>query len=250
MAQIDNYEPLTHLHNQLEYAEHLQRNIIARATGLDYDSNNYKKIRDQFLSDPQTKELLPDFIRVNREINQFWIFIKDKFPSYAERRTFIYESFQPLIGYLEEIELIKSGASTLGLSAHNKALTIDQELNLLIEEAKSRFTNPKDKRIALEKLWDAFERVKTYFNHNKQKSAEELVKLISSDFDYEFIKGEFQTLTTIGNDYRIRHHETNRKEIPQEKHVEYLFFRMLGLLNLCVVNIHEQEKSTDLTELW
>ena len=38
--------------------------------------------------------------------------------------------------------------------------TDDDELNKLIKEAKDRFFNPKDKQIAIEKLWDAFERIK------------------------------------------------------------------------------------------
>ena len=101
--------------------------------------------------------------------------------------------------------------------------------------------NQNDKKIALEKLWDAFQRIKTYFGDNKKVSAEELVNLISNDFDFEFINSEFKTLTKIGDQYNIRHHERNTILITEDKHIEYLFFRMLALLNLCVENIHEKE---------
>ena len=47
-----------------------------------------------------------------------------------------------------------------------KTKTNDQELDSLINEAKDRFFIPKDKQIA---PWDAFERIKTYFNWNKKK---------------------------------------------------------------------------------
>lgn len=240
MTQKDIYEPLDHLDNDFEYAEHLQSNVIARATGQDYDSKNYKAIREKFLIDPNTKELLPDFIRKNRDSQQFWTFIRDKLPSYAERRAYIYESFEELLAYLEEKEL-SNGSSLIKLAKVEKALTIDQELNNLIEEAKKRFENPSDKKIALEKLWDAFERIKTYFGTNKRLSSEQLVDLISTDFDKDFINNEFKELTSIGNAYNIRHYEQGKIIISENKHIEYLFFRMLALLNLCVENIHEKE---------
>jgi len=240
MTQMDIYETLDHLHNDFEYAEHLQNNVIARATGQDYDSKNYKFIREKFLIDSGTKDLLPDFIRKNRDLQQFWTFIRDKFPSYAERRAYIYEAFEELLAYLEEKEL-SNGFSLIKLAKIEKALTIDQELNSLIEEAKKRFKNPSDKKIALEKLWDAFERIKTYFGTNKRISSEQLVNLISSDFDKNFIANEFKELTSIGNNYNIRHHEQGKIIIAEDKHIEYLFFRMLALLNLCVENLQDKE---------
>jgi hypothetical protein len=234
MTQKDIYEILDHLHNDFEYAEHLQNNVIARATGQDYDSKNYKFIREKFLIDSGTKDLLPDFIRKNRDLQQFWTFIRDKFPSYAERRAYIYEAFEELLAYLEEKEL-SNGSSLIKLAKVEKALTIDQELNSLIEEAKKRFKNPSDKKIALEKLWDAFERIKTYFNSNKKISSEQLIDIISSNFDRNFIKNEFKELTFIGNNYNIRHYEQGKIIISENCHIEYLFFRMLALLNLCIL---------------
>jgi hypothetical protein len=239
----DIYEILDHLNNDFEYAIHLQNNIIARATGKDFDSRNYKIVREKFLIDTNIKDLLPDFIRTCRDIEQFWQFIKVKFSDkgcYDQRRSFILESFQNVLNYLEEKEL-SNGSTLIKLAKVEKVLTIDQELNILIEEAKKRFKNPNDKKIALEKLWDAFQRIKTYFGDNKKVSAEELVNLISNDFDFEFINSEFKTLTKIGDQYNIRHHERNTILITEDKHIEYLFFRMLALLNLCVENIHEKE---------
>ena len=243
MTQKDIYEELDYLHNDFEYAEHLQNNTIAKANGKDFDSRNYKFIREIFLTDPNTKDLLPDFIRKCRDIEQFWQFIKTKYSGtgcYEQRRIYIFESFQKLLGYLEEKEL-SNGSSLLKLAKVEKALTIDQELNKLIEEAKKRFENPSDKKIALEKLWDAFERIKTYFGTNKKLSSEQLVDLISTNFDKDFINNEFKELTSIGNSYNIRHHEQGKIIISENKHIEYLFFRMLALLNLCVENIHEKE---------
>ena len=50
----------------------------------------------------------------------------------------------------------------------HKTETNDVELNKLIDEAKERFLKPDDQNIALEKLWDAFERIKTYYGPKKR----------------------------------------------------------------------------------
>lgn len=120
-----------------------------------------------------------------------------------------------------------------------KSKTNDNELDMLINEAKDRFFIPKDKQIALEKLWDAFERLKTYYQSNKKKSSTELINKASKDFDFKLIEDEFRLLTKIGNEYRIRHHETDKIEVKNSKHVDYLFFRMLSLIDLCIKSINE-----------
>lgn len=121
----------------------------------------------------------------------------------------------------------------------NQVQTDDDELNKLIKDAKDRFFNPKDKQIAIEKLWDAFERIKTYYEGNKKVSSEKLVSIVSKDFNSELIDNEFQILTKVGNEYRIRHHETDKKEITETKYINYLFFRMLSLIDLCLTSINE-----------
>lgn len=123
----------------------------------------------------------------------------------------------------------------------NQNQTDDDELNKLIQEAKDRFFNPKDKYIAIEKLWDAFERIKTYFDSNKKLSSQKLVALVSEGFDESILNDEFIMLTKMGNEYRIRHHETDKKDIANIKHLNYLFFRMLTLIDLCLTCINENK---------
>jgi len=122
---------------------------------------------------------------------------------------------------------------------NSKVNTSDKDLNKLIDEARNRFLNPNDKQIALEKLWDAFERLKTYFTDlNKKQSASKIVELISDNFDEKFITTEFDRLTKIGNNYRIRHHEQGKKELT-DIHIDYFFFRMLSLIDLCLQFLNE-----------
>ena len=119
--------------------------------------------------------------------------------------------------------------------------TEDSQLNNLIKEAKERFFFPNDKHIALEKLWDAFERIKTYYDANKKQSSQKLVDITSRGFDEETLNKEFVELTSIGNRFRIRHHETDKIEITDSKHINYLFFRMLSLIDLCLTSINENK---------
>ena len=125
------------------------------------------------------------------------------------------------------------------------AQTKDDELNNLIEEAKSRFLNPKDKQVAVEKLWDAFERLKTYYSSDKKKSSEILINAISGEIDKKHFKDELAKFTKIGNDYRIRHHETNKKKIKDDIYLSYLFFSMLNLINLCLLSLDQNMKVED-----
>jgi len=50
---------------------------------------------------PEIEQLVPSFVRSNRNLTSFWHFIQPKFKTYAERRTFISEQFTPLLDFLE-----------------------------------------------------------------------------------------------------------------------------------------------------
>ncbi len=89
------------LESDLERAEYLQNLLISRATGGSGTELDYQSLRRNFISQAETKNLLPAFVRTNRSLEQFWAFIKGKFDTYQERRTFIYAEFVPLFDYLE-----------------------------------------------------------------------------------------------------------------------------------------------------
>ncbi|MGL4731774.1 MAG: AbiJ-NTD4 domain-containing protein [Clostridium sp.] len=57
----------------------------------------------------------------------------------------------------------------------------DKELNKLIDETINHIIKPKfeDRQIALEKLWDAYERLKAYYDDNKKKSVKRLIQIAS-----------------------------------------------------------------------
>lgn len=88
----------------LEAAESLPTQMTTHATGGDADVQEYKRAREALLSRPDTAKLVPSFVRICRNPSQFWGFIKPKFGTYAERRTFLVEQFDPLLSALERFE--------------------------------------------------------------------------------------------------------------------------------------------------
>ncbi|MBD8956884.1 MAG: hypothetical protein EGQ83_00160 [Holdemanella biformis] len=98
--------------------------------------------------------------------------------------------------------------------------------------------------LATQKLWDAFERIKTYDKRlHKNKSAENLVFFMSKgNADYkEILDKEFRNFTSIRNDFRIRHHETFENDIIYKEHYDYLFHRCLALLRLATKAVRENK---------
>lgn len=131
-------------------------------------------------------------------------------------------------------------------STSNKAIGLDDStiineagLEELIRTAEDLY-NKDEYSYAVEKIWDAFERIKTYYSTlDKKKSAEKIINDIS--YGNEHIKkmfdNEFKVLTDTGNSYRIRHHEINKIDISKELHYKYFYKRCLALISVIVENL-------------
>ncbi len=87
--------------SDLEKAQYLQNLLLGVATGQPGEEADYQGLRRYFLDHQAVRKLLPGFVRTNRSVSQFWQFIKTKFPSYAERRKFIWSEFTPALDFLE-----------------------------------------------------------------------------------------------------------------------------------------------------
>ena len=109
----------------------------------------------------------------------------------------------------------------------------DDTVTALINRSKD-FFKKGDTQEALEKIWDAFERIKTLFGNDKKESTKKLIKNLSSSLSPEIWNDEFLNLTKIGNYYQIRHYETNKLPLRNEKEKIYLYFRMLSLIDFCL----------------
>ena len=117
----------------------------------------------------------------------------------------------------------------------------DHEFNKLVEQA---FQYYKEARIdtATEKIWDAFERIKTFYKqYDKKGSITKLIDIVNkNNAEYrEMVEDEFTSLTKLGNDFRIRHHETNKKDICCKEHYDYLFHRCIAVLRLVTSVLRE-----------
>lgn len=109
----------------------------------------------------------------------------------------------------------------------------EKGLKMLVDSA-SNYYEKGDLLVAVEKIWDAFERLKTYYGPrlSKNNSASKIVEdfgMGNKEFQM-MINDEFQALTIIGNKFRIRHHETDKIEITDERQLNYLYKRCLSLI--------------------
>lgn len=114
--------------------------------------------------------------------------------------------------------------------------TGDPVADALLEDARRRILSPhpNDRQDALEKLWDAFERIKTLEpGAGKPEQVRALLdRTASSPKMRQYLENEARELTAIGNNLRIRHAETSQEQIQQSEHIDYLFHRMLSFLRL------------------
>lgn len=115
--------------------------------------------------------------------------------------------------------------------------TGDTETDRLLEIARRRILLPKaeDRQDALEKLWDAFERLKTLEpGADKRAQADALLERAAapgSSF-LRVLREEATALTKIGNSFRIRHSETNQEGLASLDQVDYLFGRLFSFIRL------------------
>lgn len=86
---------------RIDQLEQMKNLLVSYATGDGGDNAEYIRLRKTLLGDPVIAERLPRFVRNCRNISEFWAFIKAEFGTYAKRRTFLRDAFNPLILTLE-----------------------------------------------------------------------------------------------------------------------------------------------------
>lgn len=125
------------------------------------------------------------------------------------------------------------------MSLKSTEVIAEPGLKELVEQSTTLYNSKiiSDKQLAVEKIWDALERLKTYYSDlDKKKSSEKIVDDISNQNDnYKgLFNDEFLKLTKIGNDFRIRHHETNKIDIIDNNYYDYFFHRCYALIDLAL----------------
>lgn len=115
----------------------------------------------------------------------------------------------------------------------------EDETKKLLKDAVALYKtpNPATRQDSVEKIWDALERLKTYYTQvSKKNSIDKIVNdMANGNQKYiDLFNDEFKSLTSIGNHYRIRHHETDKINITDNRYYDYFFNRCLSLIALAI----------------
>lgn len=112
--------------------------------------------------------------------------------------------------------------------------TGDVRLDQLLEEARTKFLDPSPQthQEALERIWDAWERLKTVRNTDKKLGTVAILDVCATGAFRKVLEEEATAITALGNHLQIRHFETNKPEIVDPDYADYLFQRMFALVLL------------------
>lgn len=180
------------------------------------------------------------------ETNDLDQFIMNNHPYCVFDAIEIFSRFDNHSNFVDEVNLILQKGNfmyrLLGGKidvAQNKIQTTEiiKEVGLkeLVDQATNLFNGKSvsDKQLAVEKLWDAFERMKTYYGDKKASSERIVNDITNGNKNYtDLLDKEFRELTNLGNNYRIRHHETDKIDISDSNYYDYFFQRCFALINL------------------
>lgn len=125
----------------------------------------------------------------------------------------------------------------------------DTELFKLINDAINYFysRNSNEKKVGLEKIVDAYQRLKTIKSSNVKRGVELMKKEVSLLEVVQTAFGEdLADLWKVANNYAIRHFETNKIPLEDEYCIEYLFYGYFNVIRLMLKKygwIEDKEKS-------
>jgi hypothetical protein len=112
--------------------------------------------------------------------------------------------------------------------------TGDADLNRLLNTARAKFLRPRaeDRLDGLEKLVDAWERIKTLEDPNDKRRSITLIldRCAGNPTLRELLENQALCLTNAGNSFMIRHHEVNKVPLENSEQVDFLFEALFALV--------------------
>jgi hypothetical protein len=81
--------------------------MVSRSEGSDIKAPDFTKARATVLGDPTGRKFAPECVRICREPDQVWAYVKSQdpeLPTYASRRAFFASEFEALLSALERFE--------------------------------------------------------------------------------------------------------------------------------------------------
>ena len=163
--------------------------------------------------------------------------------------------------FIEEINVIFNKTGLLYCLTSNMEIERVEDTNVLLDEIESAISAikepgikelveiaikkhkspyPNDQKDAVEKIWDAFERLKSYYATKQQEKANSIDKIVTDisggeAYIKQLFNTEFKILTNdIGNACHIRHSEVWQVDITDIRHYDYFFNRCLSLIALAI----------------
>jgi hypothetical protein len=142
-----------------------------------------------------------------------------------------------LVFELKDGEITRIAPAVLHEALENATFnTRDNELDRLLETAREKFLHRAldVRKEGLEKLWDAWERLKTIEGGaNKPARVKAIMdKGAAEPVLRERLEIEAKELNFIGNNLMIRHTEVGKAPIAESAQVDYLFHRMFAMIRL------------------
>lgn len=114
--------------------------------------------------------------------------------------------------------------------------TGDRTLDNMLDECRAKFSdrNPLVRREALERLWDAWERIKSLADPSDKKHSVKIIldAVTSVPSLRKRLETEATELNSIGNSHLIRHSEISQVPVIDVGQVDYLFHRLFALIHL------------------
>lgn len=191
-----------------------------------------------------------DAKRKYSETNDFDLFINNNFPYCVIDAIELFAKLSIDSGFSDDINILFRNNSLAYEIMGGKIELLKREIKIdvyikeeglkdLVDHSIFLFNKKGEgnKQLAVEKVWDAFERLKTYYTeYDKSKSAERIVYDMSNGNEsfITLFNEEFRKLTDIGNGFRIRHHETNKIDIIDINYYDYFFQRCISLIELAL----------------
>ncbi|WP_230971025.1 TIR domain-containing protein [Nitrogeniibacter aestuarii] len=225
------------LNSKFEKASYLENLLVAHATGNPAESSEYETLRHELLSDPETAALTPSFVRTNRNLGAFWGFIKGKFGSYAERRTFLSQEFTPLLDMLE----FGAASSTTSSAVPGSPPAARNKRNVFIVHGRDNETKQEVARF-IEKIG-----LKSIILHEQASSGMTIIEKIeryANDADFALVLYTPCDLGRAVTETKVPPRQRARQNVVFEH--GYLMAR-LGRENVCALVKGEIETPNDIS---
>lgn len=235
----------------------LEAAVIAEMPGLAWPLETTRQIQDDdfFTRDepfaPETLLIL-DFIEfVHKNVAKP---IPIKYHDYFSHHHLNFDQYEGQVEFRENVnrifarnglgfELLETGKFirllplVLGDELKNLSFNSgDKTLDNMLEESRIKFSepNPLIRREALERLWDAWERLKSLAHPTDKKQSVQIILNGTAPDPYirSRLESEAKELNSIGNSHLIRHSELNQIAVVDIDHVDYLFHRLFAMINL------------------